>query len=202
MVGLSEDDLGDAEGEALLALRAAHLDPHEPVSAVELCTRLTGCPPRYAQQRADGQLVGDAITLRYGVRPSRVPGLLAHELGHWWYQRRGDHDDPRIELRCDAFALAVLAPRPAFERALRHVGHRVHRLADAFAVSQSFALLRVGEVARRPVALVLGRDVVTRGGPFVWTDDPLRAARDSGWSIAHPLRITDDDPGRVGLMAR
>ena len=201
------DDGGcaEVEGDALAFLDWAGADPQDPVSVGALCVAATGRRPRRVPLDGEARLEprGDGleVLVNEGLTPARARLKAAHELGHWWYERVG-YRGRDIEHRCDLFGAAIVAPWPAFKASMRWAGHRVHDLARCFNTTQSLALLRVGEVSGRPVMLLRPAGPIVRGEAFVWprTSTVVRALGE-GRAAVHPLRI-NDEPDRVGLMAR
>lgn len=196
MVG--EDELADLEGDAAAILREAKVEDDEPPALGIVCERLLGLRPKRSPNLAreakteEKDLGRFQILIRADVPSARARWLVGHEIGEWLHLQSGAQP-ANIEARCDAIGAMLAAPRRAV-RAL--IGpRRVRLLAETFGVPQSVALLRIGEVFGRPVALLRrGRPALYRGGPFVW---PRRVNREG---VAHLVRITDE-PARVGLMA-
>jgi len=188
---LDADALADVEGDASLLLRIAQVDDDEPVDVVALCRALTGHAPWLSRLGPQAQLarVGDGyrVCVRRGLLPERARWLVGHELAEWHYLRTGYRGED-IEARCDALGAALVAPRRAFLSAVRERGHRVYALADDFGVTHALALLRIGEVTLRPVALPRRLGLVVRGEPYAWDESP-----------SHPVRLRDE--GRWGRMA-
>lgn len=98
------------------------------------------------------------------------------------------------EQQCDALAAALLAPRPAFLRALRARGARLPALARVFGTTQSCVGLRLGEVTEQPTALVDARSVRIRGAEYSWpSESQLRAlAAGSRLPGLKKARLSDD----------
>lgn len=170
---LSPDDIVDVEADALALYRLKGFDPDEPPSMKELCWACIGSHPK--RVRVVGESDITPVKGRWSMRvhrmvlPERAAWLIGHELGEWWYRTRGHAFSlAELEARCDAFGAALVAPRPAFARAIKRIGHRVHILARRFRTTQAVALLRIGEVAGRPVAYEGTRARVERGDAFVW----------------------------------
>jgi hypothetical protein len=94
---------------------------------------------------------------------------LAHELGHWGMLRCGVKDS---ENGADYVAAAILMPRTEFRARLREVGADLAQLALPFGVTESAAVLRMGEVDHRPLALIAPHRVRVRGPEeWVWPDE-------------------------------
>lgn len=203
---LDADEVADVEGDAVAATRMAGFEADDAPSVGEISLALVGVRPRLiegldGEARLEPLADGWDLQVNPALPKSRQRFKAAHELGHWYYDRCG-YRGADIEARCDLFAAALVMPRSVFRRAVRTLGHRVHALANAFATTQSAALLRVGEVTGRPVALLRWPEALTRGEPFTWPKSAtlVRALRE-GKDAVHPLRIVDE-PNRVGLMAR
>lgn len=196
-------DFADIEGDALAVYRFAGADADEPPSIARLCELVTGFLPRYARMRPDGKCaVDDYGDLRVSVRPSlparRARFVVAHEIAEWWYMRN-NYACLDIEDRCNALGAALVVPRPAAQQVLREAGHSPMMLAQVFGVERCLALLRIGEVTGRPVAL-LRKCPIFRGEAFEWPQDPVeleRLVREPAPEI-HPVRLEQ----RWGLMAR
>jgi hypothetical protein len=204
---LDEDAIADIEGDADLLLRLAHIDDDEPVDVVALCRHrtMTGQVPFSTRAGPEAQISrvpgGHRVCLREGLLPGRARWLVAHELAELHYERVG-YSGPDIEDRCNALGAALVAPRRLVRRLIRQHAHAVHALARALVATQSIALLRLGEVERRPVLLARdGRRPIVRGAAFNWPDGPgLAKALSRRTETTHPLPIRDEERRR-GLMA-
>jgi hypothetical protein len=197
---LDDDTLADLEGDASLLRRCAGLDDDALPSPVALVRQATGHPPllsRALRQEACFARVGDAWRVVVSARalPARRGWLACHEVAEQHLRAQG-YQGADIEERADALGAALVLPRLVLRAACRRHGHRVHVLARELRTTQSLVLLRLGEVERRPVALVRRGVVTVRGEPFAW---PRRVGAEVPGT--HPLRITDE-PARVGVMAR
>ena len=190
----------DVEGDADAIYARTGFDPEEPPAIGRLCLALTGFPPELAKIRNEGRCcrVGDdwRVFIRRGLPKERAVYITGHELAEWWFIHIGycEHD---VEERCDALGAALVAPRRAFRRATEALGHSAKKLAAAFRAPEQLALLRIGEVTGRPVALVRPTPIV-RGDDFAWPTGPAlaRALRRPPAS-AHPVRVG----GEWGMMA-
>jgi hypothetical protein len=135
------------------------------------------------------------VYIQRGLRPSLARFTVMHELAHWALGRDATED------HCDALAARLLAPKPAFERALSETGASYTRLARWFGCTETFAALRYGEVTDAPLVVVAPATVRIRGRTWSWpkTETELRglakARKRPGISKAR-LR---DDPRRVAL---
>src|SRR5688572_15014977 len=195
--------LDDIEGEAGLMLRRWGDGDTEAPRVLELARRVLGDRSGVVTVHARA-LPGDAavavvngqqrIFVRRGLEPSRQRWAVAHELGH--IALRLDSSSLANEDACNAFAAALLAPRRAFQAALRETGMSYTQLARWFVTTESCAALRLGEVTDVPLALVAPARVRVRGADFSWPTD-LRAARVPGVRRA----TLKDDRRRVALLA-
>ncbi len=197
---LGPDDIADVEGDADVVRRMAGMDG--PCSMADMARELTRRDVVVCDDlgSAEGCFRGGRVCVRPGLAPERLRHTIGHEIGEWYYALIGYEGDD-IEERCDALGAALAVPRVEFRRAVGAVGHRVFALAAAFGVQQSVALLRLGEVTGRPVALLRPTAPIYRGDPFEWprTSALVRALRE-GRGRVHPIRIVDS-PDRWGLMA-
>jgi hypothetical protein len=81
------------------------------------------------------------------------------------------------------------------------IGHRVHEIAERFGVTQSVALLRLGETEGRPAMLLRHNDPIVRGAPFVWPSISAMVRMSADLRpLVHPVRISDE-LDRVGFLA-
>lgn len=133
------------------------------------------------------------IYLRRGLAPSVRNFSIAHELAEWVLVQRGA-EGTEVEQDADGVAAALLAPRCFAERACRASGRNWEQLALAFNTSQSFAVLRYGEVTGYPLALVTRSSVRERGAPAPWpTNAELRSPEPCPGIVRAVLR---DDASR------
>lgn len=186
---LTDDDLQEIEGDVCAALRFAGVEDDDVTDLFRVCVKVTGGEPQIGpMRRLEGKWDGRRISLRmdlYGTPRGRQ--VLGHELGHAYAERFLQRE--ASEAWCDAFGAAIAAPRRAVLRATRLVGHRVSRLAIGLQIEPEAAMLRVGEVCGRGVALYRRPGlVVPRGRPFDWppTIEAVIAARAAG---LHPVRL-------------
>jgi hypothetical protein len=197
----------ELEGLADAAYEMAGLDPERP-HITRLARALLG--PR-AVQRGPRPLHGPAALVRVGsewriMLARSLPTLpavfaVAHELAHWLLARTG-YVGTNEERSADALGAALLAPRRAFQAARRVHGEALHELAAAFDVTETCAALRLGEVERRPLAVVAPSSVRVRGPEeWVWPDETTlrRWARRPAPGLRR-ARLRDD-PRRVLLEA-
>ena len=202
---MGDDDLADIEGDADLLLRLYKIDDTEPLDVLRLCRRMTGHAPFMTRTGPEAKLSTEPngtrrVCVRFGTYPPRATWLACHELAELHYDRIGYRGDD-VERRCDALGAALACPRRALLAATKRYQHRVHLLAKALGTTQSLALLRIGEVDRRPVLLSRTAGLIVRGASFVWpANDELDRALKGRVRGVHPLMIRDE-PARAGLMA-
>jgi hypothetical protein len=198
------DAWGALEREVESVYRFARLDPREGARPLDLARALLGpsavasVPFRLvagggALVRFQGQT---RIYVRRGLPPAHARFTVLHELAHHLLGPGASEDD------CDALAARLLAPRPAFERALRQTGASYTKLARWFGCTETFAALRYGEVTDEPLVVVAPANVRIRGRSYSWPSEPTlrelaRAPRLHGVRKAR-LR---DDPVRVAMRA-
>jgi hypothetical protein len=204
-VDVVEDvDGGIVEREAEGVYRVARCDPREGARPIDLVRALLGpaavasVPFRLvsgggALVRYRGQF---KIYIRRGLPPAHARFTVLHELAHFVLGERATEDE------CDALAARLLAPRPAFERALRETGPSYTRLARWFGCTETFAALRYGEVTDEPLVVVAPANVRIRGRSYSWPSEPelrgLAKARSLRGISKARLR---DDPVRVAMRA-
>lgn len=123
---------------------------------------------------------------------------VGRTLGHWLLRRHGY--DGADEAAADYLGAALIAPRAAFVRAHRVHGDGLDKLADAFGTTETGAALRLGEVLRRPLAVVAPKTVRVRG-PEEWTWPDEATLRRWARNPRPGLRKAKlgDDPRRVVL---
>lgn len=197
---LTEDELQDIEGDVGALLRFAGVDDDVPPPLDHVCAVLTGSGPRLAAMRAEGRARRRERVWRVELRMDvlgtpRGRQVLGHELGHVYAAKMLRREV--TEEWCDAFGAMLSAPRRAVRGAIAEVGHRVGDLAELLEVERAAALLRIGEVSGRPVALIRRPGlVVPRGEPFPWPPsiEEALAARAVG---LHPVRVG----ARWGMMS-
>lgn len=195
---LSEDDVAEIEGYVEAFRRELGCD--EWSTAVDLCVAATGHPPILVDRGPEARLVEGVVQLRRGVPDERARQKVTHELGHIVLARAEHPPGPLLEAKCDLFGAAACMPRSEVRSVLREVGHRVHVVARHFGVTQSVSLLRIGEVARRPVMLRYPGGTIVRGAPIAWPSlSTIRRELERGSSTVHPVRISDE-PNRIGFM--
>ncbi len=193
---LTEEELIEIEAFADLALRNAGAVDDDAPDLNLVCVDLTGAPYRYGylggtEGTYDGRRIDIALALADTPRERQV---LGHECGHAFGKRVLRRKVS--EEWCDAFGAVLSAPRRAVRRAIALVGERPSLLAPVLLVEAPVALLRIGEVTGRPVALLRRPGVViVRGEAFPWPppSEMFRTRRPG----MHPVKVA----GRPGAMA-
>jgi hypothetical protein len=196
---LDEDTIADLDGDARLLRRTSGLDDAAVPSPIALALALTGHPPLLCtalRQEACLARIGNSwrVVVRRSVPAARKTWLVGHECAELHLKACG-YAGEDIEARADALGAALVLPRATLCALTRAHGHRVHTIAKLTRLTQSLVLLRIGEVERRPVALMRRGIATVRGEPFGWPRKLSMAVAGT-----HPLRITDE-PSRFGLMA-
>jgi hypothetical protein len=194
-------EVEECEAVATYTYERVGLDPSKPAAPGLLCEMLYGTRPVRASGlprpglmgRVDGKV---RIFVDTSVSPAKARHVSAHELAHALLGRYHDEQDRILESHCDALGACLLVPSAAF-RALAERYTSLYDLAHALGVTQSLALLRLGEVTGRPVKL-LGRNERVRGEPFDWPDTG-EALRGLHRCRVHPVRLADEE--KWGLMA-
>lgn len=143
------------------------------------------------------------IAVRGRLGPVALRWALLHELAEWHLGAIG-YREPDAEDAAEALAAALAAPRRAFLRAARHAPEtRLPELAAAFAVTETCAALRVGEVLDVPLVVVAPHRCRVRGAPWGWpeTEEQLRRlVKLPPWPGTRRVELTDARR-RVVLLA-
>jgi hypothetical protein len=203
---LNEDQLADIETRALAFLAQYGIRDDRPIDVELLALRATGCRVREVSQQEEAKLRHvnglPVLQARPGLKATRARWLAGHELGELYLLRTGLVVEDKEEW-CDAFGASVVAPRRLVLALIEEHGHSVYTISHEAGVTQSVALLRIGELTGRPVALLRGgfSPTLIRGDFYAWPDAAgmLALARGADRSIAHPVKIVDE-PAKVGLM--
>ncbi len=195
------------ENEAEVLYRSAGFDPDEPAKMLELARRLLGKQNvEGVHARGLGQAHAALVTIngerriyfRRCLPPVLVRFALAHELAHWALGL--DSSTAENEAACDSLAACLIAPRRAFQTALRETGLRYPKLAQWFAATESCMALRVGEVTEAPLALITPKSVRVRGADFGWpSESNLRILARTGPLPGVRKAVLRDDRRRVAL---
>lgn len=197
----------ELEGIAESAYAEAELDPERPhlprlakallgPRAIERGPRPLHAPACLVRVRGEWRIiVGRNLPPRFALF------AVGHELAHWLLGRVGFVGEDE-EAVADALAAALLMPRPAFRRALLSVGDDWSELARVMCATETAVALRLGEVTRRPLAVVAPARVRVRGDEeWLWPDEST--IRQWARKPLPGLRKTKlkDDPRRVVLAA-
>lgn len=203
---------GDLETLAVELYERGGRDDAEPVFVPRLVRDLWHDPagvqvvPRHALRFSPAVLAWrngkPRIYLRAGLSPEDMNFLCGHEFAHWAMRQEGARfaTEADEERAADYLGAALVAPRRSVHAALREVGEEPEALASALQSTQSLAMLRVGEVTGRPLALVRPGVVRVRGG-WEWPgEDTIRR-----WATRSPpenvrKRPITDAPRRVALL--
>jgi hypothetical protein len=192
----------DVEREADRLYRAAGLDPAVGAPPSTLVRALLGPGSiRFVEERwlpGGGSLarVGSEwrVYLRKGLSGPELRFISLHELSHWALGPSGS------EAECDALAARLLAPRAAFEIAMRETGGSYTRLARWFRCTETFAALRYGEVTDQPLVVVAPATIRIRGQQWSWPSEPeLRRLADRPRPRGLRKARLRDAPLRVAL---
>jgi hypothetical protein len=143
------------------------------------------------------------IILRAEAPTRRLNFRLGEMLARLYLEQDGGWSTlPNRDERCRELGAWLAAPRPAFERCLRHVGHDIGALADAFALTWTATSLHLSELGG-PGSVVTTPDRVYRKGRLLhgFPDAHVRelAACRSPRSVRRV--VIRDEPGRVALFA-
>jgi hypothetical protein len=204
-------EAGDLEQLAAQTYERAGLDPARPVSPMRLARMLLGedaITRPIALTGAPASLYYLNGTARIAVKKS-VPieyarFFVGHELGHLIVEKEGGYDGDDLEVCCDYFGAALMAPRAAIVAMQRSFGFDLPAIAHAAGSTQTWAALRCAEVLRMPLAVIAPKIRVRGPDEWVWPDeDTLRRWARNPRSLPRGLaktRLTDDDR-RVVLLA-
>lgn len=195
----------DAEGISNHLYQLAQLDPALPRGAERIAQRL-GIPVRRDAFRMLGLHAhtegpdGPTIWVNPRASPAAQNYGCSHELIELTCRNVVTE---HIELACDHAAAALVAPRTAFRRMLSAVGEDFPRLASAFVVDESCAVLRFGEVTGHPLVLVAPTGIRARGEEWGWPPEPELRRLVRARSLPSGLKrvALQDDRRRVALLA-
>lgn len=201
-------DQADLEKLAEDAYTQASLDPEHPhvfrLARCLLGPRAIRKGPRPLHAPAALIRLGDEWQIFVGrsLPPTFLVFCVGHELAHWLLRREGfdGEDEERV---ADALGAALVSPRPAFRRAFRAVGDDLPALATALCTTETGAALRIGEVAKRPLAVIAPKQVRVRGPEdWVWPDENTLRCWSQRPRSGVRKRHLRDDPRRVVLEAQ
>lgn len=200
MGDVTADELSEIEADVTWWLGSKQIPDDEPPDLDEVATKMGAAIQIAPLGKKEGRAEFRGGVWRAQTRwdllgTPRGRVVLGHELGHIFAAKVLRQE--KSEEWCSAFGVALCAPRRAMRRAMTLEGHAVSRLAVILEIEEAASLLRVGEVAGRPVALERRRgQLVARGEPFEWP--PVKAALRARRTDLHPVRV---DGERWGLMA-
>lgn len=163
----------ELEREVDRLYRTAGLDPLAGAAPADLVRGLLGpAAIRFVDEQwlpGGGSLarVGSEwrVYLRKGQSGPALRFIALHELSHWVLGPGGTEEE------CDALAARLLAPRAAFETAIRETGGSYTRLAKWFGCTETFAALRYGEVTDEPLVVVAPANIRIRGQRWSWPSE-------------------------------
>jgi hypothetical protein len=161
------------EGIAADVLEATGCDT-PPVSALELAA-CCGIAVRL-RPIARARMVRDTIEVSASVRPRRMHGLIAHELGHWALARAGEPDS---ELAARYLAGALMLPRRAFDRDLVTTGWSLEELQLRHPHASAEMIARRVTTMRDAVASIWDQGRCSARVASPWLDELAVGARPS-----------------------
>jgi hypothetical protein len=200
------------ESIAVETYRRHGFAPDEPLCTFKLARKVLDHPhpitrPVALLGRYPAALYRDAeqcwrISLRKTVPDDETRFYIGHELAHHLLGKpHGAGAD--IERWCDYLGACLLAPRPAASRLRSFFGEDFRAIAEELGCTQTWAALRLGEVAGLPLATVGPQAVRVRGPEdWVWPEEQTIRAWASGrvGPGVTKVRITDR-PKRCVLRA-
>lgn len=124
--------------------------------------------------------------------------LVAHELAELAL-RVHDYRGEDIERVADSGAAAIIMPRRAFVKHMRHA--TISQMAYFYRVSNTAASLRFGEVTSRPLVVIASTHIHVRGEPWEWGDLPGLAKAKTVPEGVERVRL-GDDVRRVRLIVK
>lgn len=144
---------------------------------------------------------GHTIYVGSSVPRKDLGFVIGHELGHFELARIGYRGED-VERLADRIAAALVAPRPAFLRMARALGLDHQRLAEAFLLTETCAILRIAEITDRPTLVVTPDTLYARGDQeFAWGPDPRGLARVRPLPEGLFRVVLGDARNRVALLA-
>lgn len=200
-------DVAAIEGAAIETYERCGLDPSRPVSTFRIAKALLGPDaierPKLMIGAPAALITVDGrrrIAIKRSIPIEYARFFCGHELGHLVLEERGGYVSDDLELACDFFGAALMAPRPAIYGLQRAFGFDLPEIASAAGGSETWAALRVGEVLRIPLAVVAQTVRVRGPEEWVWPEEGTlrRWARRPPTGLAK-TRLTDD-PRRVVLV--
>lgn len=132
---------------------------------------------------------GYIIHLAPRISQERRVFLVAHELAEWWAIQRKMRLDA-VEQIANGGGAAIVAPAPAFKRAVQMYGTNVQVLAEVFNCTPTWAALRLAEVGGMSAALVTPNRVHRRGSASDWgSDEEIRTMtrEENPWFVVNKI---------------
>lgn len=160
----------DADDISAWIYALAQADDRDALHPVELAQRL-GIEVVRSDTHGPNRGRLDDMTIRIGRRVdgSSLTWIVGHELAEYALRETG-YDGEDVERRANQGAAAIIMPRAAFLRHLRHA--TIAEMARYYDVSCTAASLRYGEVTGQPTAVIVPTHVHIRGEAFEWGDLP------------------------------
>lgn len=187
-------------GREILRRARCREDAPEPGGAVAVAAQLYGgdCIVESARAQTEAELARwqgrTLIVMRKRLSVRRAHFAVARMIARRELEREGIKGDEGL------LAAFIVAPTPAVRRCVASAGLDVHMVADAFAVTQTCAAMRLGEVGETEGVVVTPERVYRRGLGWVSDDDARRLAMARPRSLAKVA--LDDEPGRIALFRR
>jgi len=142
-------------------------DPPHPLALVKPCGLRVVFSDNHGPGR--GQLDGKVIKLARRLDETAIKWVVAHELAEYCL-RQVDYRGEDVELLANAGAAAIVMPRRAFIKHVRHA--TLAEMARYYELSCTAISLRYGETTNRPVAIIAPTHVHIRGEPIEWGNLP------------------------------
>jgi hypothetical protein len=136
-----------------------------------------------------GMLLGRQIRVREGLLPAIEEWAIGHELGH--LIRGSTSSSQAEEDACNYIGAAIQMRRAPFAKRFREVGNDYVRLARDFGTTETSAVMRIGEVTGRPVAVVLRHRIYARGELATLPERSVRALAFNPWPGVQKVELTD-----------
>lgn len=130
--------------------------------------------------------------------------VAAHELGHWMFRHRLGMtfaSEAAEEVAANVFAAALLAPAPLVSRVYAHFGEDVPEIADGLRISQTSAVLRLGEVRGEDRGVVTPGGRALLRGATLTRERALDAARGNAPGLVTARLRGGIDEGRVAIRS-
>ncbi len=194
--------LWDADAAQRHIYGLAGFDPDEPALIGHIAAGL-GLAVQYADAPrfpGDAKLRGTTILVRRFLPLERKKFAVAHEVAEHYFRGQADAG---LEDACNSVAAALIAPRRAFERAMRAFGpDDWEQLALPFGMTHTSSALRTAELRERSLVVVTPHRVYARGEWWGLTEGGLRTIARAARITIPGLRKTSlrDDPRRTVII--